>query len=539
MTAFDRSFDADEQYDLLFEDGSTALFMPGMKDFFELEKYRFELGRDYKRITFYLCTQCDIDLSEGVVKSSYEDEMVEDVDSCVQPIEKAEGNTESVGGAQGTSTDQDEVIARQLQHEWNEEFDLTSTSSSPELKDTGSATHATDAVIRDKQDVIQALSSKVERNEQFFITTRRKAPLSRILSLWRRQAKKKSPTYRIMVQYSGEAGIDSGAIAKEFLEDAVDDITATLFKDGVPVNSTHHVQNGDFRTCGELAAASLAQGRPPPCFLDECAYKSIFAEIDLTKVDEKDLTEKEKLTLDTVRLDCTKHSDFILDNGYTGVVHPDFIEDIVNSLKVKFVSNRMLYMQEFKKGLDIYGLGNIIENNPDICRSLFVGDFKNDFVPDADYLFSLMKPIYSEEGSTKRVIEESVMDYLQDVLIAVEDTPVSGYSTAVAWNYENEEGENVSTSKEMFQTPDISVGGIMGWLIGQRHKHILSKEKPTITINFDHNCLVRNPDHKVCFPLIGACCRELTIPVVHMNNPEKFRELFILAYCKGQAFGKP
>ena len=54
MTAFDRSFDADEQYDLLFEDGSTALFMPGTKDFFELEKYRFELGRDYKRITFYL-----------------------------------------------------------------------------------------------------------------------------------------------------------------------------------------------------------------------------------------------------------------------------------------------------------------------------------------------------------------------------------------------------------------------------------------------------------------------------------------------------
>ena len=73
----------------------------------------------------------------------------------------------------------------------------------------------------------------------------------------------------------------------------------------------------------------------------------------------------------------------------------------------------------------------------------------------------------------------------------------------------------------------------------RRHKHILLKEKPTITINFDHNCLVRNPDHKVCFPLIGACGRELTIPVVHMNNPEKFRELFILAYCKGQAFGKP
>ena len=486
-----------------------------------------------------MCTQFDIDLSEGIVKSSCEDEMVEEMDSCVQPVEESEVNTESVDGAQGTSTNQDEEIARQLQHEWNEQLDdLTSPSRSPEQKDPDSATNATDAVIRDKQDVILALSSKVEKDEQFFITTRRKAPLSRILSLWRRQAKKKSPTCRIMVQYSGEAGIDSGAIAKEFLEDTVDDIAATLFKDGVPVNSTHHVQNVDFRTCGELAAASLAQGGPPPCFLDECAYKSIFTEIDLTKVNEKDLTEKEKLILVDIRLDCTKHTDFILDHGYTGVVHPNFIEDIVNSLKVRFVSNRILYMQEFKKGLNVYGLGNMIEMNPDVCRSLFVIDFKNDFVPDADYLFSLMKPIYSEEGSTKRVIEESVMDYLQDVLIAIEDTPVSGYSTAVAWNYGESEND-ASTSEEVFQTPDMSVGGIMGWLIGQRHKHVVAKEKPTITINFDHDCLVRNPEHKVCFPLIGACGRELTIPVVHMNNPEKFKELFILAYCKGQAFGKP
>jgi hypothetical protein len=62
--------------------------------------------------------------------------------------------------------------------------------------------------------------------------------------------------------------IDSGAIAKEFLEDTIEDMAATLFNDGVPVNSTHHVQNGDFRTCGEMATASLAQGGPPPWFLD-------------------------------------------------------------------------------------------------------------------------------------------------------------------------------------------------------------------------------------------------------------------------------
>ena len=344
-----------------------------------------------------------------------------------------------------------------------------------------------------------------------------------------------------MVKYSGEAGIDSGKIAKEFLEDTIKEIAATLFKDGVPVNSTHHVQNGDFLTCGEMAAASLAQGGPPPCFLEGCAYNSIFTETDLTNVDEKDLPEKEKITIANIRLDCTKHSDFIIEHGYAGIIDQKFIQDIVNSLKVRFVSDRMSYMQELKKGLDIYGLGDLIQRNPDVCRPFFVKDFKKDLVPDADYLFSLMEPIFSEEGSTKRVIEESIMDYIQDLLIALEDTSVSGYSAPVAWNYDESQNDPSTPAEDaegLFETADMSVGGVMGWLTGQRHKHVSTKEKLTITINFDHECLLRNPNHKICFPLIGACGRELTIPVVHMSKAENFKELFVMAYCKGQSFGK-
>ena len=542
MAAFDRSFDADEKYDLLYEDGSTALFMPGTKDFFELEKYRFELGRDYKRITFYLCTQSDIDLNEEIVESSFDEvkeetTLFEEFTGVIVSLDDL--NTSQNG--QDTCTSQDEQIARQLQKELDEEIELPSTSTSPKGNDFDSSNHFTTTMIKDKQDVIDAVSSQVESNDQFFIATRRKAPFSRIFSLWQRQSKKKSPTCRIMVKYSGEAGIDSGAIAKVFLEDTIKEIAATLFKDGVPVNSTHHVQNGDFRICGEMAAASLAQGGPPPCFLDGCAYNSIFTETDLTNVDEKDLAEKEKITIANIRLDCTKHSDFIIEHGYTGIIDQKFIQDIVNSLKVRFVSDRMLYMQEFKKGLDIYGLGDLIQRNPDVCRPFFVKDFKKDLVPDADYLFSLMEPIFSEEGSTKRVIEESIMDYIQDLLIALEDTSVSGYSAPVAWNYDESQNHPSTPAEDaegLFETADMSVGGVMGWLTGQRHKHVSTKEKPTITINFDHECLLRNPNHKICFPLIGACGRELTIPVVHMSKAENFKELFVMAYCKGQSFAK-
>ena len=63
--AFDRKFDGEEDYVLLYEDGSHALCLPGQEEEFELEKYKTELVRDYKRVTMYLCTTADFEMSEG------------------------------------------------------------------------------------------------------------------------------------------------------------------------------------------------------------------------------------------------------------------------------------------------------------------------------------------------------------------------------------------------------------------------------------------------------------------------------------------
>ena len=47
----------DENY-MLYDDGSETLFMPGQtQDFFVLSKYREELGRDYRRIVYFLRTE--------------------------------------------------------------------------------------------------------------------------------------------------------------------------------------------------------------------------------------------------------------------------------------------------------------------------------------------------------------------------------------------------------------------------------------------------------------------------------------------------
>ena len=48
----------DENYMLLYDNGNEALFMPGQtQEFFVLSKYREELGRDYRRIVLFLCTE--------------------------------------------------------------------------------------------------------------------------------------------------------------------------------------------------------------------------------------------------------------------------------------------------------------------------------------------------------------------------------------------------------------------------------------------------------------------------------------------------
>ena len=55
------------EYVLLYESGEEALFLPGSKnEFFSLERYQQELGKDFNRITLFLCTSLDYFISQGL-----------------------------------------------------------------------------------------------------------------------------------------------------------------------------------------------------------------------------------------------------------------------------------------------------------------------------------------------------------------------------------------------------------------------------------------------------------------------------------------
>ena len=198
-------------------------------------------------------------------------------------------------------------------------------------------------------------------------------------------------------------------------------------------------------------------------------------------------------------------------------------------------------------GLNSYGLADIIRKYPKKCEPLFInGDLKTGLVPDADYLFSVMQPVYSERDSSGKCTEEKMMDYFQDTLNAFEDHNMTGQLAAVAlrdFKADNEDSEKEDEEKgqqnlESFERAKMNIPGVMGWLTGAQHKPI-NGEKLKITVSFDHECMQRNAKHTICFPQVSACKRKITFPVAHMQVIEKFRELFVLAYSKGQAFGKP
>lgn len=116
---------------------------------------------------------------------------------------------------------------------------------------------------------------------------------------------------------------------------------------------------------------------------------------------------------------------------------------------------------------------------PDECQPLFVNGFLNKgLAPDSNYLYSLMVPQFSEEGSTKRTIEEVMMDAFQDTQNAFEDNKVTASGSTIAWNCDEDGDESVE--KEVVETPSMTIPRLFGWLTGMQHKPIIAS-RPTIT----------------------------------------------------------
>ena len=176
-------------------------------------------------------------------------------------------------------------------------------------------------------------------------------------------------------------------------------------------------------------------------------------------------------------------------------------------------------MKEFYAGLELLGFGLILKSNSELLKPTLAGQVEEE---DAKFLVASIKATFSELGTNRRNIEEMIIDYLQDTIISLEDEEVAEEPEQLAYLQTNDgdfgfgEGESYSDVIGWVK-PEMSAAGVFQWLTGQRHKPV-NGEKITVTVEFDHDCLERNPQHSICFPTVGACGRVLKIPVAHMNS---------------------
>lgn len=438
------------------------------------------------------------------------------------------------------TTDPDEQLAQQLQEIYDEESKSTYSDKNEKTVDLAS--------------LIEEFNKEVDTSQQFRIVLRRGVDLFRKLSIWKRAANRDGiKNYPLTVSYVGEQGVDTGAIGKDFYTSTIVQIGSTMFTSGSPIDSTLHVHNGNYRASGQIIGASLAQGGAPPAFLAESVFNQMVCpEVDLMNFDmEKHLTADDKVYLQSVIDDLPSKTDIISDHGYTGPIDSSHVEDIRKSIAISIFSKRSVFLKEFVEGLKGFGVADAVKAHPDITKELFVFPSQEENKVGANYLYSILVPHYSEEGSTRRKTEEVIMDSFQDLLFRIEDgqCPFS-HTEAITCNEADEplaasdslsEESSIiisSTEKsEEFESADLSIPGIMGWLTGQKHKPV-GGDIFTIDVHFDHDCMFRNPNHRLCFPVVGACTKQVTIPVQHMKTSQMFEEVFLLAFGKGQSFSR-
>lgn len=84
----------------------------------------------------------------------------------------------------------------------------------------------------------------------------------------------------------------------------------------------------------------------------------------------------------------------------------------------------------------------------------------------------------------------------------------------------------------------LSVSKVMQWLSGQAHRHLLLSERQAfkITVLFDHTCMARMPEHKICYPVVSACTHTITIPTAHFASLNEFKENMKIAVQQGACF---
>ncbi|KAJ4945033.1 hypothetical protein JOQ06_013572 [Pogonophryne albipinna] len=229
------------------------------------------------------------------------------------------------------------------------------------------------------------------------------------LGQWRRQ-KRSSPKNPIRVSFIGESGIDHGALRKEFLTEMMAGVERKFFQGGstgkTPKYSITDYHKEHFKTAGEIMAVSIVQGGPPPNFFREWCYGYISTgEMDRDSISKEDVTDPELSQLmEEVEIAEPEAMYDLLDRitacGYSGPATWERKEEIIKAIILHSSVRILPMLQQICSGMKLYGLCEMIVQQPHNFRDLFVPGLHQK--PDAEFLIGAISPVFSELGSLRR-----------------------------------------------------------------------------------------------------------------------------------------
>jgi len=182
MTDFYRDLiEENINYSLAFESGEIAYFIPGTSDDFILQRYKEELGKDYKNITLYLLSENDKVVLDKMKNNPFDNDDDEfDVNTVFEnnfDVPHKKFKCESMNEC--NQLDKDEIYAESLQALFNEMPDLVpdfcETREMPEIvKETFKEQASTKIQIPNENEasielILEELSKNVNTNGQFFL----------------------------------------------------------------------------------------------------------------------------------------------------------------------------------------------------------------------------------------------------------------------------------------------------------------------------------------------------------------------------------
>ncbi|XP_059400548.1 uncharacterized protein LOC132132230 [Carassius carassius] len=249
-----------------------------------------------------------------------------------------------------------------------------------------------------------------------------------------------------------------------------------------------------------------------------CYFYLTTGEVDVSRICKDDVDDVEYSLLITKleeATDLTEFTDEIISCGYTGALNIKQKYAVIRAIVLHVTFQVIQMLGDLRKGLQLYGLLDILKEHPSLCKSLFVPG--EDCTGNADYILSNVAPEMSERGTSRASVESKIINYFQDFLQEIEC------------------GESAEDAAEVETEPSyLTVPRVMQWITGQGHKPLLI----SIVFKFDHDCKVRMPQHTICFPIVSACTYTVTFPVAHMTTYEDFKCIIVQAIKSGGAFSR-